>query len=90
MRPLAAMSAAILAAWLSPALALAAEVKAIDPDFLEFLGSVDSEGEGWAEFLGNTDLDRPAPKPKPPARKAPPSATPAPPPVQPPVKGAEK
>jgi hypothetical protein len=63
----------------------------VDPELLEFLGSVDSEGEGWADFLGSVELDKrtpPAPQvpPAPPARK--PEA--AAPPVRQPVKGAEQ
>jgi hypothetical protein len=33
-----------------------------DGDLLEFLGSLDSEGEGWSEFLARTPV-RPPPTP---------------------------
>lgn len=50
----------------------AAEHSAVDADFLEFLGSVDSGGEGWHEYLENTDLEKVAKTPvKPPASKLP-------------------
>lgn len=29
----------------------------VDPDFLEFLGSVDSSEAGWHEYLATTDVD---------------------------------
>ena len=90
MKPLAALGAVIVAGVIAPAMALEAGGKSIDPEFLEFLGSIDSEGEGWGEFLSNTDLERRAPAPRPPpARKPPPAAAPAPPPEQQPVKGGE-
>ena len=43
-----------------------------DADFLEYLGSVDSNEAGWHEYLANTDVDKMA---KPAA--APPAASPA-------------
>ena len=54
----------------------AAEHSAVDADLLEFLGSVDSGGEGWHEYLENTDLEKVAQTPvkapvKPPADKPP-------------------
>lgn len=54
----------------------AAEHSAVDADFLEFLGSVDSGGKGWHEYLENTDLEKVAQSPvkspvKPPADKPP-------------------
>ena len=30
----------------------------VDPDFLEFLGSVDSSEAGWHDYLAATDLDQ--------------------------------
>ena len=29
----------------------------VDPDFLEFLGSVDSNEAGWHDYLAATDMD---------------------------------
>lgn len=29
----------------------------VDPDFLEFLGSVDSHDAGWQDYLAATDVD---------------------------------
>jgi hypothetical protein len=29
----------------------------VDPDFLEFLGSVDTNEAGWQEYLAATDVD---------------------------------
>jgi hypothetical protein len=29
----------------------------VDPDFLEFLGSVDSSEAGWQDYLAATDVD---------------------------------
>jgi hypothetical protein len=34
-----------------------------DADLLEFLGSVDSEGPGWDEYLAQTDVDQVATAP---------------------------
>ncbi len=31
--------------------------EAVDPDFLEFLGSVDSSEAGWHDYLAATDVD---------------------------------
>ena len=31
--------------------------EAVDPDFLEFLGSVDSNEAGWNDYLAATDVD---------------------------------
>jgi hypothetical protein len=31
--------------------------EAVDADFLEFLGSVDSSEAGWHDFLATTDVD---------------------------------
>jgi len=92
MKRRAALNAFLTAALLSPLLARAGEPHApgppaVDADFLEFLGSLDSEGDGWGEFLGNTDLDKHAPAP--PSRKPPAAAVPAA-PVKPPSKGADK
>jgi hypothetical protein len=92
MRPLAAVSAVIVVGLLAPVLVVAAKPRPVDTDLLEFLGSVDGEGEGWGEFLGNANLDRaaPAPTPAPPVRKTPPAAAPAPLPPPPSLKGAVK
>jgi hypothetical protein len=50
----------------------ATESSAVDADFLEFLGSVDSRDEGWHEYLANADLEKVARTPvKPPAIKPP-------------------
>lgn len=37
--------------------ATAEDAPKVDAEFLEFLGSVDVEGEGWTEFLASADLD---------------------------------
>ena len=29
----------------------------VDPEMLEFLGSVDSSGQGWQDYLAATDVD---------------------------------
>jgi hypothetical protein len=44
-----------------------------DGELLEFLGSVDGEGEGWGEYLEDTDLRRAGP---PPVASPPPAAAP--------------
>jgi hypothetical protein len=31
---------------------------AVDPEFLEFLGSVDSTEAGWHDYLAETDVDQ--------------------------------
>lgn len=49
-----------------------------DGDLLEFLGSVDGEGEGWSEYLEDTDLRRAVPPP-----------TASPPPAHPPRQGSQ-
>ena len=41
----------------------APEPAAADGDLLEYLGSVDSEGQEWMEYLAQTDI-APATKPK--------------------------
>lgn len=67
---------------------------AADGELLEFLGSVDGEGEGWGEYLEDTDLGRVAASAPPPARPpqaaSPPAPSPpaAPPPVAPPSRPA--
>jgi hypothetical protein len=44
-----------------------------DGELLEFLGSVDSEGDGWNEYLEDTEFKRVAtPPPAPPAPSPPP------------------
>ncbi|MGH8213374.1 MAG: hypothetical protein ACREPP_09130 [Rhodanobacteraceae bacterium] len=66
----------------------AAPLRADDPpadaDFLEYLGSVDSNEAGWHEYLAATDVDKMA---KPPSSSAvgstPAAASPPPPPPQP-------
>jgi len=47
----------LLGGALAMAGALAAEA-ALDGDLLEFLGSVDAEGDGWGEYLERTDVSR--------------------------------
>ena len=44
-----------------------------DEDLLEFLGSVDSDDEGWKQYLARTGTQQPAakPPPAPPASSAP-------------------
>ena len=70
--------------------------KPVDPDLLEFLGSVDTEDKDWHDYLARTDIDQVAKRAgnahgNPPASSPPsPGAAPAPnnPPVpanQPPV-----
>jgi hypothetical protein len=62
---------------------LAADQRELDGDFLEFLGSIDTEAEGWSEFLENTEIDKAAQPPNPvPA----PHPAPATPPAKPPLK----
>lgn len=70
----------LLGGALGLASALAAEA-APDGDLLEFLGSVDAEGDGWGEYLEGTDVNRVA---RPPAA-TPPGAQPQQPPVEPQV-----
>lgn len=56
----------------SPVLVPAEEPVAVDADFLEFLGSLDSDDEAWAALLTGTELrkastakpDEPESKPK--------------------------
>jgi hypothetical protein len=40
----------------SPVLVSAEEPAAVDADFLEFLGSLDSDDEAWAALLTGTDM----------------------------------
>jgi hypothetical protein len=53
----------------------------VDPDFLEFLGSVDSTEAGWHDYLAETDVDQVAkaqtgtPKPASPGTPLPVSGT---------------
>jgi hypothetical protein len=67
----------LLAGVLVVAGAFAAEAAA-DGELLEFLGSVDAEGEGWSEYLEGTDVKRIA---RPPAAQ-PPGSQPQQPPVR--------
>jgi hypothetical protein len=49
-------------------------VEPADADLIEFLGSVDSDDEGWKQYLVRTGLQAPvvkAPPPAPPASSAP-------------------
>lgn len=48
----------------------------VDPDFLEFLGSVDSNEAGWHDFLAETDVDQVAKAPTGPTKPANPAAPP--------------
>jgi hypothetical protein len=88
MRAHLAAGALLASVLLLPVAARSAAPTPVDPDFLEFLGSVDSEGEGWSEFLRGVDIDKRAP----PAQPAPPVRKPAPaaPPAKQPPKGADK
>jgi hypothetical protein len=60
-----------------------------DDEFLEFLGSVDSEDKDWHDYLARTDIDKvarraaPGNNPTPPATSSPPPAPTAP--VDPPA-----
>ncbi|HTB66550.1 MAG TPA: hypothetical protein VK727_09990 [Steroidobacteraceae bacterium] len=64
---------------LPPMLARATEppakvVEPADADLIEFLGSVDSDDEGWKQYLARTGTQAPAlkgPPPAPPASSAP-------------------
>ncbi len=49
-------------------------------ELLEFLGSIDQEGEGWSEYLEDTDVSRP---------RQPPAAPPAAPPSQAPPRAPQ-
>ena len=49
---------------------------ALDGDLFEFLGSVDTEGDGWGEYLEGTDVSRVAP----PSAATPPATQPQQPP----------
>jgi len=74
---------ALLLTALAPAWACAAD-KPPDADLLEFLGSVDTDGGDWSDFLERTDLDKVAK----PAQPSKPAAPTAPPPAPPPAKPA--
>lgn len=52
-----------------------------DADFLEYLGSIDSNEAGWHEYLANTDVGKMAKPPSPPPDSSTPAA--ASPPRQP-------
>jgi hypothetical protein len=60
---------------------------AADGELLEFLGSVDGEGEGWGEYLEGTDIGRVAPPPV--AAEPPPPPPPQAPPGRPPAPGSQ-
>jgi hypothetical protein len=49
-------------------------VEPADDDLIEFLGSVDSDDEGWRQYLRRTGLQQPAARKRPPA--PPPSSAP--------------
>ncbi len=52
----------------------AKSVEPADADLIEFLGSVDSDDEGWKQYLARKDAQAPAankPPPAPPASSAP-------------------
>jgi hypothetical protein len=70
----------LLGVALQPLLVRAAEppakvVEPADADLIEFLGSVDSDDEGWKQYLARTGAQAPAmkapPPPSPPASSAP-------------------
>ena len=71
------LGAAPQARWLSaaqpPAQPPARTIEPADEDLLEFLGSVDSDDEGWKQYLARTGTQTPAtkPPPAPPASSAP-------------------
>lgn len=46
-------------------------VEPADADLIEFLGSVDSDDEGWKQYLARTGVQRPV------AKKTPPASAPA-------------
>ena len=48
----------------------AKSVEPADADLIEFLGSVDSDDEGWKEYLARKDAQTPAAKKSPPAPPA--------------------
>jgi hypothetical protein len=50
-------------------------VEPADDDLIEFLGSVDSDDEGWKQYLRSTGMQRPAAK-KPAPPPPPPSSAP--------------
>jgi hypothetical protein len=43
--------------------AAAKDVEPVDAEFLEFLGSLDTEDEDWREFLESRQIDKAAGKP---------------------------
>jgi hypothetical protein len=51
-------------------------VEPADADLIEFLGSVDSDDEGWKQYLARTGTRAPAVKPLPPAPAPPASSAP--------------
>lgn len=46
-----------------PAPAAESKVEPVDAEFLEFLGSLDTEGEDWREFLESRPINNAAGKP---------------------------
>lgn len=48
----------LLAALLAGSAACAEDAAPLDAEFLEFLGSLDSEDEVWTEFLASIDIAR--------------------------------
>ena len=50
------MSSLCAALLVNQVLAPAEEEAAVDADFLEFLGSLDSDDEAWAQFLAATEI----------------------------------
>lgn len=72
------LTRALMLAALAPAWTAAAD-KPPDSDLLEFLGSVDAEGNGWSEYLERTNLDKVS---KAPVAKKPATAPPATKPVK--------
>jgi hypothetical protein len=51
-------------------------VEPADDDLIEFLGSVDSDDEGWKQYLRRMGTQQPAAKKPPPAPPPPPSSAP--------------
>ena len=60
----------------------------VDPDLLEFLGSVDSEDKDWHDYLAHTDIDQVARRAGQ-SRRGLPSQPPAPAPASPKLPAAD-